>query len=80
LLYRVDNRIHTYSTKNCPFWTLAEVLANYTKKSNVSGRVGEDKLALGRDIDIAVIRNDRTIEWVARKPWYSERDFTQHSK
>ena len=30
LLYRVDNRIHTYSTKNRPFWTLAEVLANYT--------------------------------------------------
>jgi hypothetical protein len=30
LLCRVDNRIHTYSTKNRPFWTLAEVLANYT--------------------------------------------------
>jgi hypothetical protein len=29
LLYRVDNRFHTYSTKNRPFWTLAEVLANY---------------------------------------------------
>jgi hypothetical protein len=42
--------------------------------------VGEDKLALGGDIDIAVIRNDRTIEWVARKPWCSEQDFTQHSK
>src|SRR5258708_39028961 len=30
LLYRVDNRIHAYSTKKRPFWASAEVLANHT--------------------------------------------------
>jgi hypothetical protein len=46
----------------------------------MNNAVGEDKLALGGDIDIAVIRNDRTIEWVARKPWCSKQGFTKHSR
>jgi hypothetical protein len=36
--------------------------------------VGEDRRALGGDIDIAIIRNDRRIEWVSRKPWCSQQD------
>jgi hypothetical protein len=36
--------------------------------------VGEDRRALGGDIDIAIIRNDRTIRWVSRKPWCSQQD------
>jgi hypothetical protein len=36
--------------------------------------VVEDKEALGGDIDIAIIRNNRTIEWAVRKPWCSNQD------
>jgi hypothetical protein len=36
--------------------------------------VGEDRRALGGDIDIAIIRNDRTIRWVSRKPWCGQQD------
>jgi hypothetical protein len=34
----------------------------------------EEKKFLGGDIDIAIIRNDRTIEWIARKSWCYEQD------
>ena len=37
--------------------------------------VGDDKRALGGDIDIAIIRSDRTVEWVTRKSWCSEQDW-----
>ncbi len=39
--------------------------------------VGEDRRALGGDIDIAIIRSDRRIEWVSRKPWCSQQDGKQ---
>jgi hypothetical protein len=29
MLYRIDNRIHAYSTRTAPFRASAEVLANY---------------------------------------------------
>jgi len=35
---------------------------------------GEDRRALGGDIDIAIIRSDRTIRWGSRKPWCSQQD------
>jgi len=34
LLYRVDNRIHVYSTSTAPFRASAEVLANYNISSD----------------------------------------------
>jgi hypothetical protein len=39
LLYRVDTRIHTYSTKNRMFWTLAEILANYRSTVVIEGKL-----------------------------------------
>jgi hypothetical protein len=33
VLYRVDNRIHAYSTRTAPFRASAEVLANYNRES-----------------------------------------------
>jgi hypothetical protein len=40
----------------------------------IENAVGNDKRALGGDIDIAVIRKDRTIKWINRKPWCSQQD------
>lgn len=33
-----------------------------------------EKSGLGGDIDIAIIRNNGTIQWVSRKPWCSQQD------
>jgi hypothetical protein len=40
----------------------------------MNNSVGQEKAALGGDIDIAVIRGDRTIQWISRKPWCSAED------
>jgi len=41
----------------------------------MANAVGQDKAELGGDIDVAIIRNDRTIQWVARKPGCSREDY-----
>ena len=46
-------------------------------KFAIDNATGKDKSALGGEIDIAIIRNNRTIEWVARKPWCSQEAFPQ---
>jgi len=43
-------------------------------KFAMDNAVGEDKLSLGGDIDVAIIRKDRTIEWVARKSSCRQQD------
>jgi hypothetical protein len=43
-------------------------------KFAMDNSVGEDKLALGGDIDVAIIRKDHTIQWVARKPVCNQQD------
>jgi hypothetical protein len=34
----------------------------------------QERLALGGDIDIAIIRRDQTIQWITRKSWCSQQD------
>jgi len=43
-------------------------------KFAIDNSVGEEKAFLGGDIDVAIIRKDRTIEWVARKSMCSQQD------
>jgi hypothetical protein len=40
----------------------------------------QDKSSLGGEIDIAVIRNNGTIQWVSRKAWCSEQDLKPSSE
>jgi hypothetical protein len=44
LLYRVDNRIHVYSTSTAPFRASAEVLANYRTWNSVEPLQSADLL------------------------------------
>lgn len=46
-------------------------------KFAMDNAVGKDKTALGGDIDVAIIRSHRTIQWIARKPWCGEQDLKQ---
>ena len=40
----------------------------------IDNSTGVDKTLLGGAIDIAIMRKNRTIEWVSRKPWCSKQD------
>jgi hypothetical protein len=42
--------------------------------------IGQDKKDLGGEIDIAIIRRDRTIEWIARKSSCSQQDLKPVSR
>ena len=63
LLYRVDNRIHAYSTRTAPFRASAEVLANYNRQEQAK------KVGLGFDLAASLfgLRGLQTVSNVGNK-------------
>jgi hypothetical protein len=76
---KTDRAIRAFGPIGAVRWIAVDPLQDVsfvqkTIKFAMDNAVGDDKSALGGDIDIAIIRKDRTIEWVARKSWCSEED------
>jgi hypothetical protein len=76
---KTDRAIKAFGPIGAVRWIAGDPLQDVsfvqkTIKFAMDNAVGADKSALGGDIDIAIIRKDRTIEWVARKSWCSGED------